>query len=339
MGIASSNIPLDEAGIISTTLEGILYGFSVFMYGVTMWVLLYRKSTREVNRPMVVVATMLFIFSTVHLGIDIDRIIQGLLDNRNFVPGGPPAWFANPSEFTFVFKSCIYALQTITGDSVMIYRCYKVWQNIYIAIFQITLICSVITTAVGSAWACAQATPSNQAAGVFSKETGRWITAFYSSTLSTNLICTLILAWRIWQINTQVNRNSPATRSSLMPVIFVIVDAGILYSVSLLSALICFVSKSNGQYILLDMIMPIISIAFYMVIVRVGVAKVGPPSRGGMSSGAGHLNYPTTQSRGDFGMRPLEVHITQLTESQKDIEQYPGMDGSLSKREIGLSSM
>ena len=74
--------------------------------------------------------------------------------------------------------------------------------------------------------------------------------------------------------------------------------------------------------------MPIISIAFYMVIIRVGVAKVTPSSRQGDSSGFGNP-LSQTQNR-DYAMRPLEVHISQLTESQKDkIDQRS--DASISK--------
>jgi len=64
--------------------------------------------------------------------------------------------------------------------------------------------------------------------------------------------------------------------------------------------------------------MPIISIAFYMVIIRVGISKVESSSRGPDSTP--NLGGPSiSQSqRGDYAMRPLEVHITQLTESQKD---------------------
>ncbi|TFY78683.1 hypothetical protein EWM64_g5327 [Hericium alpestre] len=326
------DVSLDKAGIISTVLEGILYGFSVFMYGVTLWVLFYRRSTKEVNRSMVVVACMLFIFSTMHIGVDIHRIIKGLVYNRNFAPGGPAAWFSNPSDFTFVFKSAIYSFQTVTGDGVVIYRCYMVWQNFYIIIFPLIMLCSVVTAAVGSVWACSQANPSQ--GGIFFKLTGQWITAFYASTLSTNLICTILLAFRIWQINSRVHRKTPGN-TSLMPVLMIVIDAGVLYSVTLLSALLCFVNHTNGQYVVLDMVMPIISIVFYMVIIRVGIAKVTPSSRGGESSGMGHaaaISHSQAQSRGEYAMRPLEVHITQLTESQKDRHLHDP-DGSITKPE------
>lgn len=71
-------------------------------------------------------------------------------------------WFADPSQFTFVFKNAIYSFQTVLGDGVVvsirlssfdscsssptvfqIYRCYMVWQSIYIVIFPLIMLTGV----------------------------------------------------------------------------------------------------------------------------------------------------------------------------------------------------
>lgn len=184
---ASSDIPLDKAGIISTVIEGVLYGFSLFMFGITLWVLLYRRSKKSVNRPMVIVAILLFAVSTAHLGVDIHRIILGLVDNRNH-SDGPAMWFADLSQFTFLLKGVTYSFQTILGDGVVIYRCYMVWQSIYVIIFPLTMLSGLAVASARSIWACSQA--NSPPGGIFSQQTGQWIKAAYASTLSTNLIST-----------------------------------------------------------------------------------------------------------------------------------------------------
>jgi hypothetical protein len=53
-----------------------------------------------------------------------------------------------------------------------------------------------------------------------------------------------------------INRNVRRTRVGrgvTIPILLVVVDAGALYSVTLLSALICFALGSNGQYVVLGM--------------------------------------------------------------------------------------
>jgi len=39
-----------------------------------------------------------------------------------------------------------------------------------------------------------------------------------------------------------------------MPILRVLMDAAVLYSLVLLSMLVCFVLKNNGQYVVLDMV-------------------------------------------------------------------------------------
>jgi hypothetical protein len=117
------------------------------------------------------------------------------------------------------------------------------------------------------------------------------------------------------------------TRSgSTMPVLRVIVDAALLYSVTLLPALVCFICSNNGQFVMIDMvipllrcprkslnldnqIIPIISIAFYMVLIRIAIRRPqSHPFRGGATS-------DTERGNRQHAMKPLQVHISQFTQN------------------------
>ena len=52
--------------------------------------------------------------------MDIYRIEQGLVAQRNTFPGGPPAFFADVTQPTFVMKNIVYTLQTLLGDGVVV---------------------------------------------------------------------------------------------------------------------------------------------------------------------------------------------------------------------------
>lgn len=86
--------------------------------------------------------------------MDIYRIEQGLVVQRNTFPGGPPAFFADVTQPTFIMKNIVYTLQTLLGDGVVvslatssnkrnnliqhqIFRCYVVWQNVWIVFIPI----------------------------------------------------------------------------------------------------------------------------------------------------------------------------------------------------------
>jgi len=67
----------------------------------------------------------------------------------------------------------------------------------------------------------------------------------------------VMLIFRIWYVNRKLTRlGASGGGSQLRPILHILVDAGAIYSVTLLVALICFVTESNGQYVILDMVSP-----------------------------------------------------------------------------------
>lgn len=260
---ASPGIPLDTAVIMSSVLEGILYGFSVLMFLGTIWIIIYKRRTRDVNRPAVAVATLLFLLSTVHMVVGIIRIEDGLVKQRDTFPGGPAAFFADISEETLVVKNAILVLQTLLGDGVVIYRCYIVWQSVWIIIIPCILWCGIAAFGVVTLYDFSQASSTNN---VFTKKTGHLVATFMALTLATNLLSSGLLAYRIWKSERKVSGIRATKRK--MPLLRVFLDAAILYSAALCSSIICFVLSNNGLYVMADLNVPIISIAFYMVFIR-----------------------------------------------------------------------
>ncbi|KAI0360116.1 hypothetical protein OH77DRAFT_1419506 [Trametes cingulata] len=255
------------------------------------------------------------------MAIDIVRVCNGLIYQRDSFPGGPIAFFSQPSEKTFIAKNIVYLFQTLLGDGVLIYRCYVVWQSWLIVAFPIVMwfwIGIVSAIAIHSS-----ATVPAGAGTVFLTRVGQWITAFYASTLATNLLVSILLGYKIWVTN---RRTSRMRQGSLLPVVRVIADAGLLYSVTLTAALACFVQKSNGQYIVLDIVTPIISITFYMVIIRVGLATTHrstdhsastiPSSHSRSRSGGRVLTVGEIESQ-TLPMSRLQVHITKMRETDR----------------------
>jgi hypothetical protein len=123
-------------------------------------------------------------------------------------------------------------------------------------------------TGAGSVYSISQATVNKE--DIFAPGTGPWITSFLAATLFTNLLSTCklprtpssaattdrhvaLLAYRIWSIGRRMTNVALAT-GIMWPVVRVILDAGILYSLSLLAALVCFIAQNHGHYVLLDMV-------------------------------------------------------------------------------------
>ncbi|KAI0325773.1 hypothetical protein GY45DRAFT_1260319 [Cubamyces sp. BRFM 1775] len=333
-------LTLREAGILSTTFEAILYGYAVFMFTLAMWIMLRDRRQRHVNYALVGAGCALILLATAEMAVNITRIFEGFVTKGPFVPGGPEAWFSVVSDPTFVVKSVLYNVQTLILDAVVIYRTYVVWQSGLVVLLPCIGWCGLlgesclITVAAGSVGLNVALVNSSKHMGdVFAVQTGRWITAVYALTLGTNLSSTMLLAGRIWT----VARRSAQYRSSniFSPVLRVIIESGAIYSMTITAALISFVVKSNGVYVLLDMISPIISIVFNMLIIRMGlsgdrsifgantnpstwaatgvsVERSGGPA--GVAVGMGMRRRPD----GTFEMQDLKVEITQVIEDDSD---------------------
>ena len=66
----------------------------------------------------------------------------------------------------------------------------------------------------------------------------------------------VLLVCRIWHVDRKTMRLRAGRQSQLRPILQILVDAGTIYTLTLLVALICFLSQTNGQYVVLDMVSP-----------------------------------------------------------------------------------
>jgi hypothetical protein len=134
--------------------------------------------------------------------------------------------------------------------------------------FVVSISCTValirlLATGVGSMYTLSRATGvewsmytlSRATAVEWSPAMSRWVGSFYATTLSTNLLSTLLLAYRIWSIDRRVT-GVRLTKGPLRPVLSVVIDSGFLYLFTLVAALACFASENDGQNIVLDMVNP-----------------------------------------------------------------------------------
>ncbi|KAG2037501.1 hypothetical protein BDR03DRAFT_999831 [Suillus americanus] len=300
---SAKGISLDSASIMSLVLESILYGFSLLMFIGTIWALTYKRHMRDVNRPNTTVAVLLFALSTAHMVIDIIRTEEGLIQYR-----GSEVSFAGNSRKTFVINNTIVVLQALLGDGVVIYRCYVVWQTIWVVILPSMLWCSVAVTGMYSIYSVSQTTSSS--GHIFSQATRQWISAFSGLTIVTNLLSSGLLAYRIWKIERNV-ANSRTTKITTTSILRVVMDAAILYSIALLCTLIVMVRPNNGSLVMIDVLTPIISITFYMVIIRIAMGRKNHSHI--LTVGRGSTSETDRGNLQHYPLKPVQVHISQFT--------------------------
>ncbi|RDX45775.1 hypothetical protein OH76DRAFT_932891 [Lentinus brumalis] len=263
-------LSLSEATILSTTLQAILYGFSLFMFILTFRTVFRNNRRRRVNYGMLAATCALLLLSSAEMAINIVRLYQGFISKGLALSGGSEDYFSSATDATFLVKSCLYNAQTVILDAVVIYRAYVVWQSLLAILVPVICWCGLVAASVGLNVAFSETLTDVQARDIFGKVAGRWITATYSLTLVTNILTTVILALKIWQVARRSARY--LSGSSLTSILRVIVESGAIYSVTVAAALVAFLIKSNFVYVILDLISPVICIVFSMIIVRVSSA-------------------------------------------------------------------
>ncbi|KAE9411407.1 hypothetical protein BT96DRAFT_961316 [Gymnopus androsaceus JB14] len=260
----------DESKLVSIFIQTLLYGAYTVVFGLTIWILVWRRPAgQKINKLMFWISMIMFIFATMHIGVNYSRVFLAFITFRN-AEGGPAAFFNILSNFTQIFGSTIYVAQTLVGDSVVLVRCYIVWQKqLSIIAFPILLLFGSTVSGVGILYSFAHIGDAE----IFATQLQDWIVSFFSLTLSTNIICTALVAYRIWYINRAVMN---FTQNNWNPVVLLVIESGAIYSATLLSLLILYKTESWFQYVLLDAISPIVGLVFSMIIVRIGLGLMAP---------------------------------------------------------------
>jgi len=297
------DISFQGAAILSIIIESILYGISTFLFGITLWSLVYQRKSADIARLMVAAACLLLLLSTLHMIASANNAWQGFISS-----GNPDLFFEDISKNTF--KNIINELETLLGDAILIYRCYIVWQRIEVTIIPIIGCIAYLATGTYAIWIVSRMSLQSVNT-IFLQEMRKWVISSYSIALATNLIATSILALKLWLVHRRSSRIL-ATGSQVYPMLLIIVESGALYSMSLVAMLATYLSGSESSSVVLDMICQIVPITFYLIIVRTAMLRFS----GGNSQGL----FTRTRTSNRLPVAGLiKVHVDCVTALDPDI--------------------
>jgi len=224
-----------------------------------------RKRTRiGMHRLLVTTAVAMWVIASTHLGVNFTRIIEAFIKHKDD-QGGPAAYFNRLSNFTNLFGSALYLAQTIIGDAFLLCRSTIVWGLDWriIALPFLLFLCNVVSS-IGILVSFSRA----ELGEVFREDLRRWIVVFFVTTLTTNLICTTLIATKIWKINSFTATH--VFENKMRPAMLVILESGAIYSGTLFALLVAYLVKSWSQYLIVDAVSPIVGIVFSMLILQLG---------------------------------------------------------------------
>lgn len=259
MGVA--NIPLDKAYLTAIWLETLFYGINTFLFFSYLWIARYRQKPGAVNMVVLCTAVAMFCFSTVHVSLGFYRLVEGFIYRRD-LPGGPGAFFSDVSIPANVAKVCIHTINSILGDSIVVWRCYHVWGRDWIVcILPILLIIASAVCGFGQTVIFAQAKTTHSA---FGPNLQRWNGSLFSLSLVTNVVATSLIAFRIWHLGRQLTFPSSFR---YLRVLTLVVESGAIYSSALIIEITLYFLNTNAFYIIYDPIAQLTAIVPTMIIV------------------------------------------------------------------------
>ncbi|KAI0753722.1 hypothetical protein C8Q74DRAFT_332339 [Fomes fomentarius] len=348
---AADSFSLPRAELIALFLESLLFGAFSILYFISIWILMYREKHHgrtKLHKWMLATATAMFVLAIAHLCFDVQRAIAGFITHGG-TPTGTLDFYNQLRNPTHVGKSVIYATQTLVGDSFVTYRMYVVWNRMpFIVVLPILLL---IATGVAGYGICYQLTQVTGTGAIFESNLVPWITSFFSLSLTTNVLATILITGRIVWSNQRVRKYRAGYASALTHwgVVETIVQSAAIYSAALISLLATYLAGSNAQYICLDSLQPLIGIVFTLIIIRVGLNEsTSESSRGGGAPGVGvgadslSLSHSTISAAPaavrhhhpaqfqQYPMRPLAINVAvSKTRDCSSLEELEGFDDGI----------
>ncbi|KAH8099400.1 hypothetical protein BXZ70DRAFT_1009209 [Cristinia sonorae] len=309
--MASSHFPLDKTFLIATWLESLVYGFYLCLFSSSLFVsTTLRKSQNNHGRVMLYIGVVMFIIATVHLAMNLYRLIEGYVVHV-YEPGGAQAYLGNLASWHHVFKDTLYATQEIFGDAVAIYRVWIIWNRDWRPIVLPVML--FIVSCISGYTVCGLYPTISPTAPVFSPVLARWIKTFFVVAVVQSSLTTGLMAYRIWMTNRRTSQFKIVT-SNLKPVLKILLESASLQFFVELILLILYLAGHNAQYILLEIVTPTVGITFTAITIRIALRMAAQGYSDNNHVPSIHSLSLNTMQR----MRSIAVNITQTKQSTFD---------------------
>jgi hypothetical protein len=276
---------LPEAYLAGLTSTCILYGISVATYYACSRALFATATNRRklttLRWIMFAVATGMWVDATVGVGQMLQHMLNAFVHYKG--EGGAEAGLSDIRDPMNIVHALTYPFQAAMGDSFLLYRTWVVYDRNWtvIALPFLILIGDIfagfgITAAELSLHSMPEATATHP-------KIVPWTTSFFTLTLCLNVLCTGLIIGRIWR----VSRNTASVRiteSRVQQIGRIILESGLIYTISSLIVVIVVVTRSTALYIASDSFIPITAICFHLIIIRTETTREGKDSTAGATS-------------------------------------------------------
>ncbi|TFK32661.1 hypothetical protein BDQ12DRAFT_638462 [Crucibulum laeve] len=273
----SSSLPITTAQLCALFTESIVYGIYLVTCGYCAQQLFMVngrcKRLGEYHWPMVIVAILLLIFSTLDVAMGFYHNLWAFVLYTG--TGGALEAFHNISFWVNVIKTTNVLVTANIGDGVLIYRCWIVHNKSWLVVVFSTILW---LTSVACTIRIVYVESTIHARDLLRDEksiTAPMIT-FWTLTIVINFVTTALLVTKIWRVDRRTRRclhNSELAShtqhsSPLRYAIRIVMESGILYTTFAFISFVAYVTGGNWVFPVTGMEVPVVGIAFNLIIIR-----------------------------------------------------------------------
>ncbi|KAI0337376.1 hypothetical protein BDW22DRAFT_1364141 [Trametopsis cervina] len=327
-----------RAELIGTFIEILAYGVYFVVFCKCLQVLHVKYTEGRPTAVLACTALLIFVLVTIHFIMDILRCLNAFTTHLD-IPNYAAVYYTIVRRDLDLVKSGAYIAMTIVSDSLIGYRTYIVWaRSMFLAVFLALLIVADVALGTYAVYLLAATRPGDDALSGRVTERVKW---FYVVTLVVNLLCTVLIALKIWRVQHEVDRYSPAVSAlrnggssknggrgglfrvrNWMPgdrLILVVVESAAIYSLLLIIMIVMSVLGAPAMLAMLNLIAPIIGIVFSMIIIRVSIDR----TRWESLKISTHLNFVMSSASQS---RPRSRNRLRRTSQNKDAQHVAPSD-------------
>ncbi|KAJ8088833.1 hypothetical protein PM082_014079 [Marasmius tenuissimus] len=245
---------LAKAGLIGTLLECTVYGIYTTVFLQTLPILHRKVVPGFVFAYLASTTLILFVLITVKLGVDI-KVTVGLLTPREAQANSVNIALAKISYG-------IYVSVTMIADVFIVYRVFAVWSRSLVVstIPGLLSLAGIISGGLLVANASKLDFKEGQASGL--------LTTFYCTTLALNVLCTALIAFKLYISDRQTKLSSTL---KLRWTSVVVIESAAIYLACATVVVVCNVAKADDIHLVVLLATPsMVGLTFSLIIVRVG---------------------------------------------------------------------
>ncbi|KAF9259848.1 hypothetical protein L218DRAFT_1003366 [Marasmius fiardii PR-910] len=203
----ASTIPVATAQLIGTFVETFSYGIyvSIFPRCMAIFWQRYRERKGKIGSTATIyfLVTMILLLLVItlpspqqHIVTNLTRAFQAFTAHLS-VGSAAEVYFQNGNTSLNMCKVASNVTATLLGDLVMLYRTAIIWKKTWWIL--ILAICLFVFNIAMSAWHTLSVGEAKPGSSILNSATYQRSLYFFAATLAFNLVCTLLIAFKLWR--------------------------------------------------------------------------------------------------------------------------------------------